>query len=126
MLNTTMEATQPHLRVLIVDDDALLLEALERAFRDAGEEVVTHTSFEGARSALASDRFDALITDIRLGAFNGIQLAVIARDTHPSTKLVVFSGFDDPVLRDEAEHLGAVYVVKPVASTELLQLLKSR
>jgi YesN/AraC family two-component response regulator len=37
---------------------------------------------------LQSTRFDALITDVRLGAFNGLQLAVIGRDTYPDIRLV--------------------------------------
>jgi 2-keto-3-deoxy-6-phosphogluconate aldolase len=38
----------------------------------------------------------------------------------------VFSGFDDPVLRAEAERAGAAYVVKPIASATLLELAKQR
>lgn len=64
-----------------------------------------------------------LLTDVRLGAFNGLQLAVIARDAHPEMQIIVFSGFDDPVLREEAGHLGATYVVQPVTSSDLLKLL---
>jgi len=36
----------------------------------------------------------------------------------------VFSGFDDPVLRTEAEHVGATYVVKPVTGAQLLAILR--
>ncbi len=116
--------TMPHQKILIVDDDPALLEALERAFRDAGEDVVAHGSFEEARKALRTTSFDALITDVRLGAFNGLQLAVMARDAHPEIRLIVFSGFDDPVLRSDAEHIGAVYLVKPVTSSQLLEILR--
>jgi hypothetical protein len=38
----------------------------------------------------------------------------------------VFSGFDDPVLRQDAERLGGVYLIKPVTSGHLLQLIRSR
>jgi two-component system response regulator YesN len=117
-----MTAAEP-LRVLIVDDDVMQVEALRRWFSDAELDVVAHTTFEGAREALRSDRFDALLTDIRLGAFNGIQLAVVARDVFPDIQIVVFSGFDDPVLHSEAEHVGATYVVKPVAPGILTELL---
>src|SRR5690349_967906 len=101
------------LRVLIVDDDPSLVDAIARRFSDAGLDVVAHTTFEGGRQALRSERFDALLTDVRLGAFNGLQLAVAARDSNPKMKIVVFSGFDDPVLQSEAEHVGATFLVKP-------------
>ena len=113
---------RPH-RVLLVDDEPALLDAMRQAFEGAGRDVVACRSFEEARSRLLSEDFDAMVTDVRLGAFNGIQLAVIARDRNRSMAIVVFSGFDDPVLREEAAHLGATYVVKPVTAEHLLELM---
>jgi len=120
-----MSEIAPRQKILIVDDDASLLEALERSFLEAGQDVRAYSKFEEARRVLQSTRFDALITDVRLGAFNGLQLAVIGRDTYPEMRLIVFSGFDDPVLRTEAEHVGATYMVKPVTGAQLLQVLQT-
>ena len=113
--------------ILVVDDDLTLLDALERAFKEAGQrQVVALGNFEDAKRTLRAQRFDVLITDVRLGAFNGLQLAVLARDLHPGIQLIVFSGFDDPVLRQDAERLGAVYLVKPITSRELLSRIEGR
>ena len=112
------------LKLLIVDDDVGLLDAMQRALRDSLRTVVACDSFEKARQMLKDQAFDALITDVRLGAFNGLQLAVMARDMYPDMRLIVFSGFDDPVLRADAEQIGAAYLVKPVASVDLLKLLE--
>jgi DNA-binding NtrC family response regulator len=111
-------------RILVVDDDPPLLDALERAFREAGEAVVACASFAEARQALREQSFDALVTDIRLGEFNGLQLAVIARDAQPGSRIIVFSGFSDPVLQAEAERIGAIFRVKPVPSADLLELIR--
>ena len=116
---------RPH-GVLVVDDDVSLLDAIERAFSEAGEDVVAHSTFEGARRALRERSFGALLTDVRLGAFNGLQLAVIARDAHPNIRLVVFSGFDDAVLRHDAESIGATYLLKPVSFKDLLDILHQK
>jgi DNA-binding NtrC family response regulator len=124
MCDTLMAETVPRQKILIVDDDPSLLEALERSFLEAGQDVRASNNFEEARRVLQTTRFDALITDVRLGAFNGLQLAVIGRDTYPDIRLIVFSGFDDPVLRTEAEHVGATYMVKPVTGAQLLQILR--
>jgi DNA-binding NtrC family response regulator len=110
-------------RILIVDDDTLLLEALERGLQFHGLEVVAQGTFESARRALRSESFDALLTDVRLGAFNGLHLAVEARNMHPDMRIIVFSGFDDPVLRSEAERIGALYMVKPVTAQQLTSYL---
>jgi two-component system response regulator GlrR len=113
-------------RLLIVDDDVSLLDAMQRALRDPLRAVTACDSFEKARQLLKDQVFDALITDVRLGAFNGLQLAVMAKDMHPGIRVIVFSGFDDPVLRADAEQIGAAYLVKPVASSELVKLLESK
>jgi DNA-binding response OmpR family regulator len=110
-------------RILIVDDERALLEAMKIAFERAGRDVVACRTFEEARDKLLTEQFDVLITDVRLGAFNGLQLAVIARDKDRDMGIIVFSGFDDPVLRGEAARLGASYVVKPVTSEQLLELM---
>jgi DNA-binding NtrC family response regulator len=123
LMNPPSSATDK-LRLLIVDDDVSLLDAMQRALRDSLRTVVACDSFEKARQMLKDQPFDALITDVRLGAFNGLQLAVMARDMYPEMRLIVFSGFDDPVLRADAEQIGAAYLVKPVASAELLKLLE--
>ena len=113
-------------RILVVDDDAPLLDAIERALSEAGEQVIARSSFEEARLLLKTEVFDVLLTDVRLGAFNGLQLAVLARHANPEIRIIVFSGFDDPVLHEEAEHVGATWVVKPVSSSHLLELIRGR
>jgi DNA-binding response OmpR family regulator len=110
-------------RVLVVDDEPALLEALKIAFTRAGRVVVSCRTFEDARAQLLSEPFDVMVTDVRLGAFNGLQLAVIARDKDREMGIIVFSGFDDPVLRAEAARLDASYVLKPVSSEHLLDLM---
>jgi DNA-binding response OmpR family regulator len=110
-------------RVLVVDDDAALLDAVRRGLEANGMAVTACGTFEDARQVLRDKTFDALITDVRLGAFNGLQLAVVARTYDPQIAVIVFSGFDDPVLREEAERAGGAYFVKPVHISELLAYL---
>jgi DNA-binding NtrC family response regulator len=112
--------------ILVVEDDVALLEAVERTFREAGRSVVGCSTFEEGRQALRTHRFAGLLTDVRLGAFNGLQLALIARDLHPEMTIIVYSGFDDPVLRSEAERLRAVYLVKPIAAGQLVHLFAAQ
>jgi two-component system response regulator YesN len=87
--------------------------------------VVTSDAFQDARKLLLEETVDVLITDVRLGAFNGLQLAVIARDRDPDMGIIVFSGYDDPVLQTEAAQLRARYLVKPVSFDQLLEVIAS-
>lgn len=124
VLSDSETAAVTEQRILIVDDDDSLLDAVVLWLRASGRRVVASATFEEARGHLRAEQFDVLLTDVRLGAFNGLQLAVIARDAHPAIRIIVFSGFDDPVLRQEAMHLGATYVVKPVSGADLLELIE--
>jgi DNA-binding NtrC family response regulator len=109
--------------VLIVDDDVTVLSVLSRYLAHSGFHVASISVFQDAREHICNARPDIVITDIRLGAFNGLQLAMLARDVRPDAQVVVFSGFDDPVLKEEARRIGAAFLVKPVSGQELVDEL---
>jgi ActR/RegA family two-component response regulator len=108
-----MKDSAPARRVMIVDDDPGVLELIRRIVGRLGYRTVVFHSFEEARTALGSPAPDALIVDVRLGEHNGLQLVHMFRQLHPEMVCVVVSGFDDPVLREEAALVGAKYLLKP-------------
>ena len=106
-------------RILVVDDDIGYLtvtkDLLERA-----DQVLLASTFDEGRRALREDSPDLLIADVRLGAFNGLQL-IVTGNLHIPT--IVVSGFDDAVLQADARAFGAEYLVKPVTAASLLDLI---
>lgn len=110
--------------LLLIDDDQALLQALGRFLSDSGYSVISCSTFEDAKREISTMHPDIVVTDVRLGAFNGLQLALLARDVRPDVRIVVFSGFDDPVLKEEARRLGATYLVKPVSGHTLVRELQ--
>lgn len=113
-------------RILVVDDEPAVLDMLALGIRRGGYEVVAVARFEDARRSIVEDPPEALVTDVRLGFFNGLQLALLMRDARPDAPIIVLSGFDDPTLRREAERLGGVYYTKPVPSETLVGYLRDR
>ena len=61
-------------KVLIVDDDDATRSGVQKLLQRAGFEAVATSTFEDGRRALKDGSFDLLIADVRLGAFNGLQL----------------------------------------------------
>lgn len=114
------------MHVVLVDDDASLLSLMEGWMTRAGHQVTSFDRFDTAKNYLASTTPDALITDVRLGAFNGLQLVVLAKVDHPELIAIVLTGYDDQVLHEEAIAAGAHYLVKPVGAEPLLACLKPR
>lgn len=107
-------------RILIVDDDRQVLRYLTDVLRDEGYDTLTCDRFTDAKALLSTTRPDLLLTDIRLGAYNGLQLAIFAQSRHPGIPVVVLTGYEDPTLRKEAFASGATFLVKPVRRDELV------
>lgn len=105
--------------ILVVEDNRDSLDWLVELLGDAGYRVTGAESFEEGRRALGSVP-DLLITDVRLGAYNGLQLIFRGRALNPHLPVIVMTGYSDPALRAETERLDAVHLEKPVDSTMLL------
>ena len=112
-------------QIMIVDDDPVVLDAMQRLLVLWGYSTIAFSRFDEARASLATQSPDALIVDIRLGEYNGLQLVHLAKRSNPSMAIVVVSGFEDPVLRNEAIQAGAVYLLKPTEFQRLREYLPS-
>ena len=109
-------------RVLVVDDDPSLSALITEWLTAAGYAVENALDFATAKVRLSA-RQDILIVDVRLAAFNGLQLAILARSDDATMRIVVMTGWDDPVLRAEATAIGAVFLPKPFDEQELLRVV---
>lgn len=104
-------------KILVVDDDRVTREGLVALLEAAGYVARGADSLKAARQAMADDPPDLLITDVRLGEFNGLHLAATNRTHVP---VIVITGYPDPVLEDVARSFGADFLIKPIQPAELL------
>ena len=107
-------------KILIVDDDQATRDGLAALLADAGYDTVTASSVPTAVEILADQQPDLLIVDIRLGAYNGLQLIAMGAKPIPA---IVMTGFADPALEADARRLGAAYLLKPVSPPALRALI---
>jgi DNA-binding response OmpR family regulator len=110
-------------RVLVVDDDAATRVGLAELLTGAGYETCGAATFEEAQRVLRTDPPDLLIADVRLGAFNGLQLLVASPRRIPA---IIITGFADPVLESDARQHGAEYILKPISPAALLEAVRRR
>ena len=111
-------------RVIVVDDDRQVLRYLTELLQESGYDTVSCERFLDAKGILATSRPDLLLTDLRLGAYNGLQLAIFARERHPGLPVIVLTGYEDPTLRDEAARAGATFLIKPVPRAILIEAVQ--
>lgn len=108
-------------KILVVDDDAATMSGLVALLQDAGYTVIAVSTVHAARRALVTLEPDLLITDVRLGAYNGLHLLVGRPKPIPA---IVITGFADPVLEADARRMGSEFLVKPIAPAQLLLLIE--
>ena len=100
--------------VLLVEDDPVERQALAEYLAGSGYRVVACGAFSEAFQALRQSPPAALIVDIRLSGYNGLQLALYAAAHYPWVRRIAISGYDDPVLRRVAAHCGTPFFLKPL------------
>ena len=101
-------------KILILEDDRAVADVYAQVLRAEGNDVTVCTRFEEARQQLKTMHPDAVLTDVRVGEYNGLQLALLFRTYSPQGRVVVITGYDDKAIRKEVEHLDGEFILKPV------------
>lgn len=115
-------------KVLLVDDEKfirkgirVILEQTDTDFR----EIVECINGQEAMKALGEQKFDLVITDIRMPFMDGIALMREAQSLPDKPVFIVLSGYDDFHYAKEAIQFGAkAYILKPVRPEELVDTLR--
>lgn len=110
--------------VLLVEDDEELRGALALVLR--ARELAVEEAADAAEAfrAMASDEFDAVVTDLGLPDVSGPELLRRLRDRSPSAQLVVITGQSGESLEEACRSAGAdVVLTKPMSVDRLAELL---
>jgi ActR/RegA family two-component response regulator len=122
---TSSGAASAPTSVLVVEDDTTFRSTLARDLGSRGHSVALAGGVDDALAALAGGKFEVLLTDLRLGGRDGIDLLKRARSVAPSTRSILMSGFASARDYQRAIELGAVRVLcKPFSSAELNQAIE--
>ena len=107
-------------RILVVDDDPAIVDLLEALFK---EEIAVETAVNGeaAFGLIASQHFDAIITDIDMPVLDGISLYKKAVKVDPLLKdrVVFFSGDVDNVREKFLSENNLPFIQKPASIKEI-------
>lgn len=110
-------------RILVVDDEPVVVEFVERVLQTAGYDIMTATSGDAALK-LCTERGlpDLLVTDMKMPRMEGDELASKLRQRDPDLKVLYLTGFADLLFKNkELLWDGEAYLEKPCTIDGLLE-----
>lgn len=117
----------PSQRLLLVDDDPLLLETLQELLENEGFAVTCAASGEAAEALLrgGAPRFELVLTDLVMPGRSGMDVLHTALEMNPSCTVLVLSGYGSVKEASEAMDQGAYGMVnKPLQMEAFRQTLR--
>ena len=113
-------------RLLIVEDDPTLRQALTFNLTREGYEVTSAADGEAALEAARSDRLDLVLLDVMLPGMSGVEVLRVLRREGITTPVIILSAKGDEIDRVVGLKVGADdYVAKPFSRPELLARIEA-
>ena len=112
-------------RILLVDDEPSILNVLTALLRKQGYDVVPAGNGEAAIGLIRTEKFDLVLSDIRMEPVNGLQVLEAVRQDSPGTAVILLTGYGSIRTAVEAMKGGAFdYITKPFKVDELLLIVQ--
>jgi CheY-like chemotaxis protein len=111
------------MRALIIDDDQTFCEFLTEVLADKGIEGVWTTNGIEGYTMCCCQPFDLVISDVRMPALLGTELAERLRRDNPHVKIILISAFADDSTIDMSTSLGVPLLSKPFVPDRLLEVI---
>jgi len=105
---------QKNVKILIVEDERIALKNLEHVMKKEGYEVVGTDRGPTALKLLEEQRFDVVLTDLKMEKVDGMQILKRCRELYPDTEVIIITGYATLESAVETMKHGAFYyVAKP-------------
>ncbi len=112
-------------QLLLVEDDEVFAQVLSRSLSTKAISVVVCHSVEEAKQRHQTLQLDYIILDLFLGDDSGLSILTELREHHPSSNILVLTGYASIATTVQAIKLGADnYLPKPANAKQILQALE--
>jgi len=114
------------MKILIVDDEDIVLESCRAVFELEGFEVMLVSSADKAIEAMKNDIFTLLLIDVKMPKHDGMYLMQKVKEQWPNIPIVVMSGYCTTETIKEAFKMGAAsFIAKPFEPDELVKTVRN-
>jgi CheY-like chemotaxis protein len=109
-------------RVLVIDDEPVIIKSCDRVLAHEGIEVEGVTSGRDGLERARSSLFDVVLLDLKMPDMNGMEVLRRIKQTKPEVTVIIITGFPSVDTAIEAFKLGVIdYVPKPFTPDELIE-----
>ncbi|PLX38909.1 MAG: hypothetical protein C0608_11540 [Deltaproteobacteria bacterium] len=120
-----MEAGKYVGRVLVVDDERDITAVLEDVLEGKGYSTIAAHNAQDAIELFAREKFDIVITDLKMPGKSGLDLLAAVKDQNPDTIVIIMTGYATVETAIDALKKGAYdYILKPFKISELLKIVE--
>jgi DNA-binding NtrC family response regulator len=111
-------------RVILLDDEPIVCERLKPALEKIGFYVEAYTESQEVIDRFSEEKFDVLVTDLKMRKPDGLDVMNFVKRQSPSTKVIIITGFATEDTAEEALEGGAVeFIAKPFKISQLRDLI---
>ncbi len=115
----------PHEKILVVDDEEIVLLSCERVLTEEGYEVRTRPGGKEALALLGEETFDLALVDLMMPGIGGIELLKVMKRDYPDMAVIVITGYSTVESAVEAMKSGAAdFLPKPFTPDQLTLVVK--
>lgn len=113
-------------RLLIIDDEDIVLKSTQRILRDSGYHIDTASNGEEGLAMLDRDDYDLVVTDLMMPGMSGMDVLRTIKANRIDVTVVIFTGFATAETAREALKTGAFdYIPKPFTPEEFRDVVKN-
>ena len=113
-----------NLKILILDDEEIVVTRLKAALEKEGYVVETFIDSRNAKQRIEENKYDIVVTDLKMANIDGMQLFHLVKDKYPETEVILISGFATLKVVKDALQAGVRDVIaKPFKISQIKELI---
>ncbi len=116
-------------KIMIVDDEALVLRAYKKELAESGYDVIAIRSGPEAIEVVKQEKIDIILVDLVMPGMSGVEMCNIVKSISPATEVVLMSGYIDEMQKKWIDFIKAggrdYFLRKPLGERELSDTIRT-
>lgn len=113
-------------KILVVDDDPVIGQSINRVLKTKGYAVVTASSGYEAINKIKNEQYDAVFTDLKMPGMSGLELASVIKKNQSWMPVVIITGYGSEAYEKTAKDMGVSDFLRKPLSPEMIESMAAK